>query len=251
VAGAAGALAAGLGGAQSLDAALAHRAMDISIPADTTDYVIDIDQDGTTEFDIKQFDTITKYSNLAASNGLRRIESGDQAGVVENLPGGTVIAPGDNFLNSGTDRLSGKNNDLPYGDFQVSDGPGYIGVEFLAGDGFFHYGYVGYQGTGNEGDGSGHIYSIGYETTPSTGVTTPWADADANGVVDGNDLLIIQQGLGAKYTADNVTGFKAEYGLGLTGGAVTAVPEPGALSLLAAGAAGIPLYRRRLAKQNK
>jgi hypothetical protein len=230
---------------------LAYRPVDISIPGDTDDYSIDIDQDGTTEFDIKQFTDVTKYSNISASTGLRRIETGDQTGVVENLPGGTLIAPGDNFSNSGTDRLSGISaTSKPDGDFQVNDGPGYIGVEFLAGDGFFHYGFVGYQGTGAQGDPTGHIYSIGYETDSSTGVTTPWADADANGVVDGNDLLIIQQGLGDKYTADNVTGFKAEYGLGLTAGAVTAVPEPGALSLLAAGAAGIPLYRRRSAKKD-
>src|SRR3954454_10179481 len=141
---AAGALAAGLGGAQSLHAAVSHRAVDISIPATTGDYAIDIDQNGTPEFDIKQFDTITKYSNLTAPNGLRRITSGAQAGVVENLPGGTLIAPGDPFDSAGTDRLSGKNNDQPYGDFQVSDGPGYIGIEFQANDGF-HYGYVGYQ----------------------------------------------------------------------------------------------------------
>jgi hypothetical protein len=77
----------------------------------------------------------------------------------------------------------------------------------------------------------------------------PLADVDANGVVDGNDLLIIQRGLGSTYNSSHVAGFKAEYGLGLSGGAVSAVPEPAAVSLLAAGAAGIPLYRRRLAKQ--
>jgi len=246
---AAGALAVGLGGAQSLDAAVAHRAVDISIPATTGDYAIDIDQNGTPEFDIKQFDTVTKYSNLTAPNGLRRITSGDQAGVVENLPGGTLIAPGDPFDSAGTDRLSGISTTKPDGDFQVSDGPGYIGVEFQAGDGF-HYGYVGYQGTAAQGGASGHIYSIGYETNPGVGVTTPLADVDANGVVDGNDLLVIQRGLGSTYNSSHVAGFKAEYGLGLSGGAVHAVPEPAAVSLLAAGAAGIPLYRRRLAKQN-
>jgi hypothetical protein len=56
--------------------------------------------------------------------------------------------------------------------------------------------------------------------------------------------------LGSKYNSTHVAGFKAEYGLGLTGGAVTAVPEPAAVSLLAAGAAGIPLYRRRQASKN-
>jgi hypothetical protein len=249
-------LAAGLGGAQSLDAAVAHRAVDVSIPATINDYPIDIDQDGNVEFDIQLFvdpsGNITKYSHLAAGDGLRRIDSGDQTGVVENLPGGTLIAPGDNFLGAvpgTTDRLSGKNSALPYGDFQVSDGPGYIGIEFQTGDGL-HYGYVGYQGTGNEGDGSGHIYSIGYETNPGVGVTTPVADVDADGDVDGNDLLVIQRGLGSKYNSTHVAGFRAEYGLGLTGGAVTAVPEPAAVSLLAAGAVGIPLYRRRQASKN-
>jgi hypothetical protein len=253
MAGAAGALAAGLGGAQSLEAALVHRAVDVSVPATTADYPIDIDQNGTNEFHIQLSDTtsgpLIKYTSLTAGDGLRRITSGDQKDIVANLPGGTLIAPGDPFTPTQNHlRLSGKNQDLPYGDFQVSDGPGYIGVEFSAADGV-HYGYVGYQGTGVEGEASGHIYSIGYESNPGVGVTTPLADADANGVVDGNDFLAIQRGLGVKYTGANVAGFKAEYGLGATTGAVTAVPEPAAVSLLAAGAAGIPLYRRRHAKK--
>jgi hypothetical protein len=95
---------------------------------------------------------------------------------------------------------------FPSGNFQVSDGPGFIGVQFQIG-GNLHYGYVGFEGTGAENDDSGHIFALGYEDQPNTA---------------------IQAGAGIPPSA-----------------AVNAVPEPASLSMLTAGAAGLAWYRRR------
>ena len=241
-----------------MDAAVQYTPADVNIGHDVaegevTDYQVHLNGDGMREFDIQVFDTITKVADIdatATATGVLR----DDAGVTANLPAGSIIGPAQSgsFLNSGPDRLSGINPDKPDGNFQVSDGPGYIGVEFLI-DGNIHYGYVGYEGTGEEGSPNGHIYALGFEDVPNTailagaGVPVLTADVDMDGDVDGDDFLAIQAGQGSEYDQDDVTAFREQFGQGGAPAGVTAsaTPEPGSLALLAAGAAGITLYRRR------
>lgn len=250
LASAAGAIAAGIAGAQSLHAAVIHQAVDIDIPEDTADYQVDLNGDAIPEFDIQLFESIVKVADFDAgsSTGVLR----DENGLTANLPAGAVIGPFGLFDTQGPDRLSGINDDKPDGNFQQSDGPGYIGVEFLIDD-QIHYGYVGYQGTGPDGAASGKIFSLGYEDVPNTAILAGagagsglTADVDADGDVDGNDFLEIQRGFGATYDSEDIAAFKDQFGQ-TTGAeaAVSAVPEPSALALLAAGAAGISAYRRR------
>jgi hypothetical protein len=94
---------------------------------------------------------------------------------------------------------------FPSGNFQVSDGPGFIGVQFQIGANT-HYGYVGFEGTGAESNDSGHIFALGYEDQPNTAI---------------------------------------QAGAGIPPGGASAVPEPASLTMLAAGAAGVARYRRR------
>jgi hypothetical protein len=248
--GALGAAAAGLGGAQSLEAAVQHQDVDVDIPSEVGDYQVDIDGDFITDFDIQVFDTITKVADIPVTTGLALDPDGE---LVSNLAAGTEIGPSLTFGVPGHDRLSGTTDDEFDGNFQVSDGPGYIGVLFDI-SGQTHYGYVGYEGTGAEGSGSGKVFSLGYDDVPNTpilagaGDTTGLsADVDGDDDVDGNDLLLIQQGLGTTYDANDIADWKAQFGQTAPPAevAVSGVPEPSALALLAAGAAGIPLYRRR------
>lgn len=79
-------------------------------------------------------------------------------------------------------------------------------------------------------------------------------DFDVNAVVDGNDFLVWQRNYGVPqgtppgpgYDADDLADWKSAYGNAPPATAVAqAVPEPGALGLLAAGAGGVELLRRR------
>jgi len=196
LAGAAGAIAAGLGGAQSLDAAVAHQAVNVTFPP-TTEYHVDLNGDTINEFDI-QSDISGSTARIKATDygvGAGTLRAGDAAPA--NLAAGTLIGPGSGtYSSSGADTLTGVQSGNPAGHFQVSDGPGYLGVQFQAG-GQTHYGYVGYEGTGVQNSPTGHIYSLGYETAANTAI------------------------------------------------AAGAVPEPGSVAMLAAGAAGAAAYRRR------
>ena len=195
VMGAVGAMAAGLGGAASSDAAIMYQAVDVDIPADGTEYHVDLNGDAINEFDIQQSDSVTKVADFAAGVGALRDPADDR---VANLPAGTLIGPGaGTYSSAGPDALNGEDPPgTPVGHFQVGDGPGFIGVEFPIG-GNTHYGYVGYEGTGAENSANGRVFALAYETVPSTAI------------------------------------------------AAGAVPEPTSLCLLAAGAAGVSLYRRR------
>jgi hypothetical protein len=248
-------MAVGMGGAQSSDAGVVYTPLDVDIPVPEVDagqYRIDFDGDGAFEFDIQQFDTITKVADIAPGVGILR---NDDSGRPANVPDGTLIGSATGlFSGSGPDALNGIDNgavDGPeVGHFQVSDGPGFIGVEFVIG-GNFHYGYVGYEGTGEENDPTGHIFAMAYEDTPGAGIEAGagipalTADFDLDGDVDGADFLNWQQGLGTTRTAADLANWRAQFGQGGATGAASATPEPGSLALLATGAAGVGLYRRR------
>ena len=282
-AGAVGAVATGLGGIPASDAAVVYTPVDVDVPVDTGDYRVDVNNDGISEFDIQHFASVTKVIDFTnpdppgpTSMAAVVVDPGDLR--TANLALGTLIGPSSLWgptgaAPTGGDPLNGTIDDdsnpatpdVPAGHFQVSDGSGFIGVKFLI-SGATHYGYVGYEGTGAENDAAGHVYALGYEDAPNTGIEAgagipagQAADFDGDDDIDGEDLLIWQRGLGLTDQTDNSNGdadgnetvegadldlWKAQFG-GAAVGAISAVPEPTSLSLLAAGAAGLSLYRRR------
>jgi hypothetical protein len=264
-----GALATGLGAAQSSDAVVVYNPLDVSIPETTTDYQLDLDGDGVNEFDIQQFDTITKIADVAPTTSFVEDPLSNRAA---NLNSGAVIGP-DSFWGpegmppSGGDALNGLDANAPdgpeVGHFQLSDGPGFIGVRFQIG-GNTHYGWVGYEGTGAENDPSGHIYGAAYDDAPDTaieaGAGIPPAgvpgDYNNNGAVDAADYVLWRNGGPLENEGDNpgvvdqadYDFWRARFGAVSGSGSVlvaASVPEPASLCLLAAGAAGLGLYRRR------
>jgi hypothetical protein len=270
IAGAAGALAAGLGGAQSLDAAVLAQTVDVPIPPN-----YDVDLNGDMMFvpdpgggadilvgrefriaDYNDADPPTEFTTKIDSfdDGVSVVV--DEANFTANLAAGTLIGPALTYGTppGETDDLSGEKDGVTVGNFQIDDGPGYIGVQFPI-LGATHYGYVGFEGveTDELSEGpEGRVFGFGYESTPDTpiaagaGLQPPLtADKDGDGDVDGNDFLLIQRGLGGAYDAGDIADFQAQFGPG--GGGVSAVPEPSSLTALAAGAAGIAWYRRRKA----
>jgi hypothetical protein len=68
-------------------------------------------------------------------------------------------------------------------------------------------------------------------------------DFDGNGLVDGFDSLLWQRDPGIGSLAD----WKANYGMGAPLAASSAVPEPSSILLLAAGAAGFGMWRKKRA----
>ena len=71
-------------------------------------------------------------------------------------------------------------------------------------------------------------------------------DFDVNATVDGNDFLVWQRNFGDPYDAADLEDWKTAFGNAPPAvAAVSAVPEPGALGFLAAGAGGVELLRRR------
>ncbi|HMO86597.1 MAG TPA: hypothetical protein PKC18_16925 [Lacipirellulaceae bacterium] len=72
-------------------------------------------------------------------------------------------------------------------------------------------------------------------------------DLDGNGLVDGNDLLLIQRGLGSTTSETDVATWVANYGTGFPGAAAAsgAVPEPAAAASALLAALGVAAMRRR------
>lgn len=261
----AGAIAAGLGaGASSASAATVVTRVDANILEGAPAFDVDFNSDGVVEFDIQHFAAVTKVIEVLPSTGLIYADD-NGANRVANLAIGSLVGPGETFILGPPpkDALNGIDGG-PVGHFQVSDGPGFIGVQFDIG-GNTHYGFVGYQGTGAEGDAAGNIYALGYNNSPGSAVEIPNlvpfnpADFDYSGKVDGDDFLIWQRGydLTGQYSSANgdadrntvvdnadLTVWAAAFGSAAQA-AGGAVPEPTSLALLAAGAAGMTAYRRR------
>ena len=171
LAGAVGAVAAGLGAAPSTEAAIVFAPVNADIPPT---YAVDLDGDAAKEFEISEFASVTKIGGFAAGAGVVT-DAGD--GRTANLAPGTLIGPGSTFSSGvpeivgglAEDQLNGTDTGTPVGHFQPTDPAGFIGVKFLIG-GAVHYGYVGYQGTGTTADATGHVYGIGYESTPDAAI---------------------------------------------------------------------------------
>ncbi|MBA3481405.1 MAG: PEP-CTERM sorting domain-containing protein [Pirellulales bacterium] len=167
LAGAVGAVAAGLGGAGSADAGVVYQLVNVAIPPD---YNVDLNGDAIREFVINHYvdaavgDNLIKATDYATGAGSLR----DGGGRVANLAAGTLIGPGSGvYTSAGEDNLTGLKGGAAVGNFQVSNGPGFIGLQFLIGADT-HYGYVGYEGTAPANTGSGRVYSLAYESVPLT-----------------------------------------------------------------------------------
>lgn len=78
-----------------------------------------------------------------------------------------------------------------------------------------------------------------------TGPVATLGDFNADTRVDGADVLVWQQGLGTTYNASDLGDWKTNFGVGYATSVASAAPEPGTLGMLAAGAAGLGLLRRR------
>jgi hypothetical protein len=71
-------------------------------------------------------------------------------------------------------------------------------------------------------------------------------DQDGNGIVDGNDFLLIQRGLGSTTTPATLQEWKDNFGAGAAGAVAGTVPEPATLIVAASAAlAGALAARRR------
>jgi hypothetical protein len=212
LAGAVGAVAAGIVGAQSTDAAVIFQ--DVNVPIPPEPYLVDLDSNATPEFNVYQHsvkisDVDTPVSIAINQNGnatdfgqsaavvIQQSGAGDDFNRPSNLAPGTVIGDGDVFSSNPGRALSGKNNDnaTDAGNFN-SPASGFIGVRFVIG-GNTHYGYVGYEKLTQT---TGRVVKLAFEDTP---------------------------------------------GLAIAAGSELSIPEPTSLALLAAGAAGLGLYRGR------
>jgi len=255
LAGALGALAAGLG-VQAAQGAIHTTPIDVIVPEDNADnssgVPLDLDGDGFHEFDIRKYASVSKVAKIQSGVGLLR---GTDTKTV-NVAGGTLIDGSlgpywggtDDMNVSQVDQLAGTDKGTPTGNFQVSDGPGYIAVQFdILGQ--THYGYVGYEGLPPENSNNGHVFAMAYEDQPNVGIVAGMtatgfaADVNADGRVDGKDFLTIQRGLGSTTGPSDVSSFRALYGR--SAGAVAAVPEPTGLAVAGSAVAGLAAARRK------
>jgi hypothetical protein len=267
-AGGVGAFAAGFGAGQSSNADVIFTPVDVDVPATTSKYPVDLNGDSLNEFFIQHYVSVTKVAfdtNMFPSTATTALVLNPNGNRTANLAVGTLIGPTSTFgpngaPPSGGDPLNGKIDhdqtpgtpNVPAGNFQVSDGPGFIGVRFLIG-GNTHYGYVGYEGTGSESDAAGHAYALGYEDVPNTAITAgdgiPFnfpGDSNEDRVVNAADYVVWRKADGGDFGYNT---WRSNFGNTLGGetgsGGESAVPEPSSLCLLAVGAVGTALYRCR------
>ncbi|MCA9235174.1 MAG: PEP-CTERM sorting domain-containing protein [Planctomycetales bacterium] len=159
---------------------------------------------------------------------------------------GTTVGP--SFYGS---MAYGANN--PNGEFDNAVGA-FLGLSFPI-NATNHYGWV--RVTIDNAAGTFVINDWAYEDQQGvgiqagdTGVQPILGDFNDDQRVDGADFLEWQRGVGTLYNAADLADWQANFGT-LPGSAAPAahtVPEPGTLGLLAAGAAGVSLLRRRRSK---
>lgn len=134
----------------------------------------------------------------------------------------------------------------------------YIGFAFPIGDTDLFYTWMRVSINNAAGTFIVHDWAWESETgVPIIAGAGGLGDFDVNGVVDGNDFLVWQRNFdtppGEGYDAADLEDWKSAYGNGpaAVAAAVQAVPEPGTLGFLAAGAGGVELLRRRRQRGNR
>jgi len=116
---------------------------------------------------------------------------------------------------------------------------GFNWVQSLEGDsiGSFH---------ASEALGTISVHAGGDIGSPGTfNTSTPSADFDHDGDVDGNDFLVWQRGFGAEFDATDLANWRSQFGSITATAAVGAVPEPASLVLFAFVLAATPLLAGR------
>jgi hypothetical protein len=126
----------------------------------------------------------------------------------------------------------------------------YIGFAFPIGPTDLYYAWMRVSIDNAAGTFTVHDWSWENQTgVPIVAGAGGLGDFDVNAVVDGNDFLVWQRSFGVPetgYDSDDLADWKSAYGNPPPATAVAqAVPEPGALGLLAAGVGGVELLRRR------
>lgn len=142
----------------------------------------------------------------------------------------------------------------PNAQFKNADNK-YIGFAFPIGPTDLYYAWVRVSINNAAGTFIVHDWAWENETgVPIVAGAGGLGDFDVNAVVDGNDFLVWQRNYadpngvppGTGYDGADLADWKTAFGNGAPAvAAAAAVPEPGALGLLAAGASGVELLRRR------
>ncbi|WP_428303726.1 PEP-CTERM sorting domain-containing protein [Lacipirellula sp.] len=123
----------------------------------------------------------------------------------------------------------------------------YIGLAFPIGPTDLYYAWIRVSINNAAGTFIVHDWAWQNETgVPITAGAGGLGDFNVDGVVNGADFLVWQRSFGDPYDAADLADWKSAYGNGVAAApTVAAVPEPGALGLLAAGAGGLEILRRR------